>query len=251
MRMPCRAQRSVERPHEIRQGSVKVLAFTVLNLVLACGYLNARAEQACDAIDGESCAYVAAGLRLYDAPSASRLIGAQQKAPAPEHSSPSSHAAAEGLALADLTPAQRRVLALAPSILAVARAYDIDPLLLHAMADVESRHDPGARSPAGALGVLQVLPGTARRFGVVGPDSVLLDADVNLAAGAAYLKALQARYGNDLVLVLAAYNAGEGAVDRHGRGVPPYAETRRYVERVLAVYRTLQAALGAAAPEAR
>jgi soluble lytic murein transglycosylase-like protein len=170
---------------------------------------------------------------------------------APVQAQPSSHPSAEAPPRADLTPAQRRVLALAPSILAVARAYDIDPLLLHAIADVESRHDPGAHSRAGALGVLQVLPGTARRFGVAGPDSALLDPDINLAAGAAYLKALQARYDNDLVLVLAAYNAGEGAVDRHGRSVPPYAETRHYVDRVLAVYRTLQAALGAAAPEAR
>jgi len=251
MRMPCRAKRSVGRPHRIGQRSGRALAFAGMGLVLACGWLNAHAGQACGATDDEPCAYVAAGLRLYDAPPSTRLIGPQGEAPATAQALPSSHPAAQARSRVDFTPAQRRVLALAPNILAVAHAYDIDPLLLHAMADVESRHDPGARSPAGALGVLQVMPGTARRFGVAGPDSALLDADVNLAAGAAYLKALQARYGDDLVLVLAAYNAGEGAVERHGRSVPPYAETRRYVERVLAVYRTLRAALGAAAPEAR
>jgi len=251
MRMPCRAKRSVGRTRDDSQRSGRALVLAVPGLVLAFGFLNARAERACDAPGGEPCAYVAAGLRLYDTPLASRLIGIPAEASAPVRASASPSPSAEAPPQVDLTPAQRRVLALAPSILAVARAYDIDPLLLHAMADVESRHDPAARSRAGALGVLQILPGTARRFGVAGPDSALLDADVNLAAGAAYLKSLQARYDNDLVLVLAAYNAGEGAVDRHGRSVPPYAETRRYVERVLAVYRTLRAALGAAAAEER
>jgi soluble lytic murein transglycosylase-like protein len=143
---------------------------------------------------------------------------------------------------ASLNASQRRVLDLAPRVLAVARTYDIDPLLLHAIAHVESRHNAQARSAAGALGVLQVMPATARRFGVGDAAVELYDPAVNLEVGAAYLKSLQARFGNDLELVLAAYNAGENAVERHGRSVPPYAETRAYVRQVLAEYGVLRAA---------
>ena len=81
--------------------------------------------------------------------------------------------------------------------------------------------------------------GTAQRFGVGDPERKLFDADTNLRAGAAYLHTLSARYGDDLRLVLAAYNAGEGAVAKHGNNVPPYPETQAYVRDVLAVYRKL------------
>ena len=176
----------------------------------------------------------AAELRLYDAPLDS---------PATISSAPRTDGAAVApTPMPSLNASQRRVLALAPRVLAVARSYDIDPLLLHAIAHVESRHNPQARSNAGALGVLQVMPATARRFGVEDASGALFDPAVNLEVGAAYLKSLQARYGNDLELVLAAYNAGEGAVERHGRSVPPYAETRAYVRQVLAEYDTLRAA---------
>ena len=177
----------------------------------------------------------AAQLRLYDAPrdtrSAPPIAAAELEAPAARA----------------LNASQRRVLALAPRVFAVARTYDIDPLLLHAIAHVESRHNPQARSAAGALGVLQVMPATARRFGVEDAPGALYDPALNLEVGAAYLKSLQARFGNDLELVLAAYNAGENAVERHGRSVPPYAETRAYVRQVLAEYGTLRAAFALAA----
>ena len=127
---------------------------------------------------------------------------------------------------------------LAPQLDAVARRYDIDPLLLHAIAHVESRHNPAARSPAGALGVMQVMPATGARFGVAQPEA-LQQSGTNLEVSAAYLKTLQQRFGNNLSLVLAAYNAGEGAVERHGRHVPPYAETQAYVRQVLDWYRLL------------
>lgn len=132
-----------------------------------------------------------------------------------------------------------RAVSLAPAIDAVARKHDIDPLLLHAIAHVESRHDPAARSHAGALGVMQVMPATARRFGVVEKQALHVP-HTNLEVSAAYLKTLQKRFGLDLPLVLAAYNAGEGAVERHGRRIPPYAETRDYVQRVLQQYGLLQ-----------
>jgi soluble lytic murein transglycosylase-like protein len=123
---------------------------------------------------------------------------------------------------------------------AAAQRNDIDPLLLHAVAWVESRHRPEAVSPAGARGLMQVMPQTAARFGVQS-ESHLHDPALNVAAGAAYLKWLQGEFGNDLSLVLAAYNAGEGAVRRHGTRVPPYPETTAYVRDVLAAYRELSA----------
>jgi len=134
-----------------------------------------------------------------------------------------------------------RILSLTPSVTAAAQAYGVDPLLLHAIAHVESRHRAGAVSPAGARGVMQVMPATAKRFGVGDPERSLFDPATNLRASAAYLRQLRERYGSDLRLVLAAYNAGEGAVEKYGRDIPPYPETQAYVRDVLAIYRRLTA----------
>jgi soluble lytic murein transglycosylase-like protein len=142
--------------------------------------------------------------------------------------------------LADLPARESAHLQLAPEIDAVARRHDIDPLLLHAIAHVESRHNPGATSHAGARGVMQVMPATGQRFGVNSPQA-LHHAGTNLEVSATYLKTLQQRFGSNLTLVLAAYNAGEGAVERHGRRVPQYRETQDYVRQVLALYRSLTA----------
>ena len=141
-----------------------------------------------------------------------------------------------------------RPVMLAPLIDQAARAYDIDPLLLHAIARVESRHNIGAISHAGAHGLMQVIVPTARRFGV-GQAAELHDPATNLDVSARYLKTLQQRFGNNLPLVLAAYNAGEGAVEKHGRQIPPYRETQSYVRKVLAEYGVLrQVSLRSAAP---
>ncbi|WP_284619313.1 lytic transglycosylase domain-containing protein [Aquabacterium humicola] len=133
-----------------------------------------------------------------------------------------------------------RIVALAPALIDAARAHRLDPLLLHAIAHVESRHNPQAVSPAGARGLMQVMPATAERFGVKNGERTLQDPETNLRASAALLRSLQQRYGADLRLVLAAYNAGEGAVAKHGNDVPPYPETQAYVRDVSAVYRRLQ-----------
>ncbi|MGE0802104.1 MAG: lytic transglycosylase domain-containing protein [Lautropia sp.] len=144
--------------------------------------------------------------------------------------------------LAPPTRAETRVLTLAPALTEVAREYRIDPLLLHAIAHVESRHDPRAVSRAGARGVMQVMPATARRFGVAtDTEAALLDPNTNLRASARYLQALRERFGDDLRLVLAAYNAGEGNVDKYG-GVPPFPETQAYVRDVMAIHRGLSEA---------
>ena len=119
-------------------------------------------------------------------------------------------------------------------IAAAAARHRLDPALLRAVIATESNFDPRARSARGAQGLMQLMPETARELGV--PD--VWDPHANVEGGAAYLAALLRRYG-DLRLALAAYNAGPGAVDRHG-GVPPFEETRQYVERVLKHYENLR-----------
>ncbi|GIX46156.1 MAG: hypothetical protein KatS3mg131_0367 [Candidatus Tectimicrobiota bacterium] len=114
----------------------------------------------------------------------------------------------------------------------VARRYGMDPALLQAIVAVESGFDPAAVSPAGAQGLMQLMPATAARYGVAEP----LDPLANLDGGTRYFRDLLQRFGGDVRRALAAFHAGPGAVERHG-GLPPYASTRRYVGRVLATYR--------------
>jgi len=117
----------------------------------------------------------------------------------------------------------------ADNIWIAAREHDLNPQLLAAVAEVESRFDPRAVSKKGARGLLQVMPATGRRLGVDPRD--LFDPSTNLEVGARYLRQLVDRFGGDLALVLAAYNAGEGVVERFG-GVPPYRETQNYLQRI-------------------
>ena len=100
--------------------------------------------------------------------------------------------------------------------------------LVRAVMQVESAFNPNARSPKGALGLMQLMPATIRQFGVSNPFN---PAD-NVRAGVAYLRELLDRYQNNEELALAAYNAGPGAVDRHGQSVPPYRETKNYVAQI-------------------
>jgi soluble lytic murein transglycosylase-like protein len=107
------------------------------------------------------------------------------------------------------------------------RAYGVDEAIIRAIIHAESAFRPTALSRVGAQGLMQLMPATARRFGVA--DAY--DAAQNIQGGVQYLAWLLKRYGGDLKLAAAGYNAGEGAVDKY-KGVPPYSETRRYVERV-------------------
>lgn len=113
----------------------------------------------------------------------------------------------------------------------LARKHGLDPALVLAVISVESAFQPAAVSPKGAQGLMQLMPATARELGVT--DA--LDPAQNVDGGVRYLRALVEQYKGDLRLALAAYNAGAGAVKRHG-GVPPYRETRDYVEKVLKRY---------------
>jgi soluble lytic murein transglycosylase-like protein len=115
----------------------------------------------------------------------------------------------------------------------VAKQHGLDPLLLHAVVRAESGYNRQAVSPRGASGLMQLMPDTARRFGV----KDLFDPRENLKAGARYLSWLLKLFDGDLELALAGYNAGEQAVIRAGYRIPPYNETIHYVPKVLSYYR--------------
>ena len=127
--------------------------------------------------------------------------------------------------IARLSPEKRKVAAL---IRQKAPQYGVDTRMALGVALAESNLDVNAVSPKNAQGVMQLIPGTQERFGVQKP----FDAEQNIKGGLAYLKWLQNRFGGNLNLVAAAYNAGEGTVERYG-GVPPYVETQNYVRRVM------------------
>jgi len=124
-------------------------------------------------------------------------------------------------------------------ILAAARAHGVDSALVHAVIAAESNYNTKAVSPKGAIGLMQVMPETGARYGVV--RSTLAKPDTNIGTGTRYLAELLEMFEGNIELALAAYNAGEYAVLRHGSRIPPFAETRAYVARVKRIYSELRA----------
>ena len=116
-------------------------------------------------------------------------------------------------------------------IFRVGEREGVDPRLIHAVIQQESKYDPDATSHAGAKGLMQLMPDTAKRFHC----DDLTDAACNVEAGTKYLKFLLKRFDGDVSLALAGYNAGEGSVDKY-EGIPPYKETQNYVKKIVGNY---------------
>ena len=114
-----------------------------------------------------------------------------------------------------------------------AKKYNIDKKLIHAVILTESAYNVDALSSSGAVGLMQLMPATAKRYGVKDRNN----AEQNIDGGAHYLKDLLKMFDSNLYLVLASYNAGENAVKKYNNSIPPYPETRRYVKKVLKVYK--------------
>ena len=115
-------------------------------------------------------------------------------------------------------------------IAAMSQAHGVDPMLVRALIQVESNYRPGAKSNKGAMGLMQLMPSTARQYRLRNP----YDPTANIGAGVKHLKGLIDRMDGAIDMALAAYNAGEGAVKKF-KGIPPYRETRNYVSRILSI----------------
>ena len=122
----------------------------------------------------------------------------------------------------------------------MAKRYQLPNYLLHAVITAESAYDSEAVSRAGAVGLMQLMPGTAKRYGVNNRRNPY----ENISGGAQYLRDLLKLYNNNLKLVLAAYNAGEGAVKKYNNTIPPYKETQNYVKKVIAFYNKYKQSMG-------
>lgn len=146
-----------------------------------------------------------------------------------------------GYGVARTAPSTQRIGEYDDLIVEHASRHDLQPDFVRAVIQAESAFNPLARSPKGAMGLMQLMPSTAAQYRVANA----YDPSENIRAGVAYLKSLLTRFGNDVSLALAAYNAGPTAVERYGR-VPPYKETRQYVTKIRA-----KAANGALAPPDR
>jgi soluble lytic murein transglycosylase-like protein len=135
-------------------------------------------------------------------------------------------------------PRREDIARFTPLIEAAARKNQVDPFLLHAVIRAESGYNPNALSVKGASGLMQLMPATARRYGV----KDIFDPRENIEGGTRYLKDLLELFQNNLELALAGYNAGEGSVLRAGSRIPNYRETLAYVPKVLEFYRSARSA---------
>ena len=137
-------------------------------------------------------------------------------------------------------PAQADILKFSSYIENASKTHGVDSALVHAVITAESGYNPVATSKAGARGLMQLMPGTAARYGVQN----ITDPQENINGGVKYLRDLITMFNGNLELAVAAYNAGENAVIRHGNRIPPYAETVHYVPKVLGFYHKFQSRQG-------
>lgn len=121
-----------------------------------------------------------------------------------------------------------------PLVAAAAKKYNVSEKLVHAVILAESAYNPNAVSSAGAVGLMQLMPATAKRYGVTNRN----DPKQSINGGTRYLKFLLKTFNSNLSLAVAGYNAGEGAVMKYNNSIPPYKETRNYVKKVLSFYKS-------------
>ena len=133
-------------------------------------------------------------------------------------------------------PAEESIRRFSPIVDTASRLHGVDAALIHAVISAESGYNPSALSKAGAMGLMQLMPQTAKRYGVTN----IMDPVQNITGGVRYLRDLLSMFNGNLELAIAAYNAGENAVIRYGNKIPPYAETVQYVPKVLGFYRKFQ-----------
>lgn len=188
--------------------------------------------------DGSQMRVSADGRRVGIVPPPSRLV------PRPAPAEGANDMSADAEAILALRP-QSYATAFDEHIAKAARTHGVDPLLLHAVIRQESNYRQRVVSHAGARGLMQVMPATGRMLGVANADD-LFDSFTNIDAGARLIAQLWQTFDGDIDLVLASYNAGEGAVRRHGMRIPPYRETRDYVAKVKANYTLLASESGLA-----
>jgi len=162
-------------------------------------------------------------------PSGRLIISDTPKDPAARTYSVAYVGASYGVVKGPAAP-KRRITEFDDLIVENATQHSLHPDFVRAVIQAESAFNPWARSVKGAMGLMQLMPSTAAQFGVTNA----YDPVQNIRAGVAYLKSLLVRFGNDISLALAAYNAGPGAVEKYGRAVPPYKETRNYVSKIRA-----------------
>jgi soluble lytic murein transglycosylase-like protein len=156
------------------------------------------------------------------------IISDTQKDPAAKTYSVAFIGSAYGVTNTKTTVVSRRAREYEDVITEQASRHALNPDFVRAVIQAESAFNPQARSVKGAMGLMQLMPGTAAEYRVTNA----YDPVQNIRAGVAYLKSLMTRFNNDVSLALAAYNAGPGAVEKYGRTVPPYKETRNYVAKI-------------------
>ena len=154
----------------------------------------------------------------------------------PTNPVPAPTAAVRGGVVSKWLPSDALIQRYSPIVDVASRTYGVDKALVHAVISAESGYNPSAVSRAGAIGLMQLMPQTAKRYGVKN----ILDPVDNIHGGVRYLKDLLMMFNGNMELAVAAYNAGENAVIKYGNRIPPYAETVQYVPKVLGFYRRFQ-----------
>ena len=190
-------------------------------------------------VQGQVYSYIKDGVRHYTSKPPKGVVGATALRTIPYSFVETCYACAP-LPGVNFGTLRLNTVAYAAEIRAAALQHGVDEAVVRAIIHAESSFNPNALSRVGAQGLMQLMPGTARRFGV----SNAFDATQNIRGGVQYLAWLLKRYNGDLTLAAAGYNAGEGAVDKY-KGVPPYSETRLYVQRVRVLADRYRGVLGA------